>query len=146
MSTTGLAAFDSTIQVTHVWLNEICDELGWGHDPHRAYQSLRAVLHALRDRLHPEEAAGLAAQLPLLIRGTFYEGWHPAGKPVLTRSLAEFLAPLEDSLRSDAKAWPAEVARAVFAVMKRHVTAGEISDVIATLPRDVRSLWEVRQG
>jgi uncharacterized protein (DUF2267 family) len=31
------------------------------------------VLHALRDRLTVEEASDLAAQLPMLIRGLYYE-------------------------------------------------------------------------
>jgi uncharacterized protein (DUF2267 family) len=141
MSATGLATFDSTIQTTHVWLNEIGEELGWGHDPHRAYTALRVVLHALRDRLHPEEAAGFAAQLPLLVRGTFYEGWHPAGKPVKVRSAEEFLAPVGAAFRSDPEVRASEVARAVFTVVKRHLSAGEVADVIAALPADIKALW-----
>jgi uncharacterized protein (DUF2267 family) len=46
----ALSAFDSTVQTTHVWLNELLGLLRW-QDPHRAYLALRAVLHALRDRL-----------------------------------------------------------------------------------------------
>lgn len=101
MSTTGVAVFDSTLHVTHAWLNDICDELSWERDPHRAYHAPRTVLHALRDRLHPEEAAGLAAQLPLLIKGVFSEGWHPAGKPVKARTAEEFLAPVAGTFRDD---------------------------------------------
>lgn len=141
MSTTGVAAFDSTLQMTHVWLNEICEELGWARDPHRAYHALRVVLHTLRDRLHPEEAAGFAAQLPLLIRGAFYEGWHPAGKPIKARSADEFLAPVTDAFRNDGWVQPNEVVRGVFAVLKRHITSGEISDIVAALPGEVRRLW-----
>jgi len=145
MSATGVAAFDSTLQTTHVWLNEICEEMGWPRDPHRAYHALRAVLHALRDRLRPEEAAGLAAQLPLLVRGIFYEGWHPAGKPIKARSADEFLTPVADAFRGEFRgeppARPADVARAVFTVLKRHVTAGEVADVIAALPGDIQTLW-----
>jgi uncharacterized protein (DUF2267 family) len=141
MSATGLAAFDSTIQTTHVWLNDICEEMGWGHDPHRAYRALRAVLHALRDRLPPAEAADLAAQLPLLIRGIYYEGWHPAGKPVKTRSLDEFLAPVAAAFRADPQSPPAEVARVVFRVLTRRVSFGEVRDVISNLPEDVQDLW-----
>jgi|GEM_PF-933212 len=92
MSTTGVAAFDATLQTTHIWLNEICDELKWVRDPHRAYHALRSVLHALHDRLRPEEAAGFAAQLPLLVRGTFYEGWHPTGTPIKAHTADDFLA------------------------------------------------------
>ena len=141
MSTTGVKAFDSTLHTTHVWLNEICEELGWDRDPRRAYRALRSVLHALRDRLHPEEAAGFAAQLPLLVRGTFYEGWHPAGKPVKTRTAEEFLAPVAEAFRDDGWTQPEEMARAVFTVLKRHVTFGEVADIIAALPTDVQTLW-----
>lgn len=141
MSATGLATFDSTVHTTHVWLNEICEEMGWGHDPHRAYTALRVVLHALRDRLHPDEAAGFAAQLPLLVRGAFYEGWHPAGKPVRVRTTEEFLAPVAAALRSDPVVRASDVARAVFAVVKRNLSAGEVADVIAALPADIQTLW-----
>ena len=46
---TGLEVFDRTLQATHVWLDEIMDELG--PDRQHALHVLRAVLHALRDRL-----------------------------------------------------------------------------------------------
>jgi uncharacterized protein (DUF2267 family) len=141
MSTTGVAAFDSTLQTTHIWLNEICEEMGWGRDAPRAYHALRAVLHALRDRLRPEEAAGFAAQLPLLIRGIFYEGWHPAGKPIRVRTAEDFLAPVVDAFRGDPPTQAVAVARAVFTVVKRHMTAGEVSDIIAALPADIQTLW-----
>jgi uncharacterized protein (DUF2267 family) len=141
MSTTGVAAFDSTLQTTHIWLNEICEELSWPRDAPRAYHALRAVLHTLRDRLRPEEAAGFAAQLPLLIRGVFYEGWHPAGKPIRTRTIEDFLAPVADAFRGDPPTQPLAVARAVFTVVKRHMTAGEVADVIAALPEDLKTLW-----
>jgi uncharacterized protein (DUF2267 family) len=75
MSATGLDVFDQTLQKTNIWLKEIMDDLG--PDRQRAYHALRAVLHTLRDRLTVEEAAHLSAQLPLLVRGIYFEGWHP---------------------------------------------------------------------
>jgi len=71
MTQTSLAAFDSTLQTTNIWLNDILGQLGW-QDHHRAYHALRAVLHALRDRLTVDQAAALAAQLPMLVRGFYY--------------------------------------------------------------------------
>ena len=73
MSQTGVTAFDSTLQTTNVWLHEIMDRMCW-QDKHRAYHGLRAVLHALRDRLPVDQAAALGAQLPMLVRGFYYEG------------------------------------------------------------------------
>ncbi len=64
MSATGLEVFDRTLHKTHTWLKEIMGELGT-EDRHRAYMALRAVLHALRDRLTVEEVAQLGAELPM---------------------------------------------------------------------------------
>ena len=87
------------------------------------------------------EAAGFAAQPPLLVRGAFYEGWHPAGKPVRTRTTDEFLAPVTEAFRDDGWTQPEKITRAVFAVLKRHVTTGEVADVVAALPGDIQTLW-----
>ena len=72
MSSTGIAAFDKTIRKTNIWLNELQAIMGWDSRGH-AYQ-LRAVLHAIRDRLLPGDAVDLAAQLPMLVRRFYYEG------------------------------------------------------------------------
>jgi len=139
MTQTGLPAFESTLHATNVWLNDVASELRWA-DKHQAYRALRAVLHALRDRLPVEHVAAFGAQVPLLVRGIYYEGWHPAGKPLKERTKAEFLAPIHDDLRNlevDAES----VARAVFHVLARQVSRGEIDKVKATLPAEIRALW-----
>ena len=116
---TGLSAFDSTLQTTHVWLNELTAVLGCPDDPYRAYLALRAVLHALRDRLSVDEAASLAAQLPMLVRGFYYEGWHPHGKPLKERKREEFLAHIRADFRQDPDVDPEHVVRAVFQLLTR---------------------------
>ena len=140
MSNTGITAFDSTIQTTNVWLNDLTDRMGW-QDKHRAYHALRLVLHALRDRLPVDQAAALGAQLPMLVRGFYYEGWHPGGKPVKERKKEEFLAHVATAFRDDPDVNPEEVARAVFHVIAKHVTPSEIKHVKITLPGEIRSLW-----
>ena len=80
MADTQVAALDHTIQQTNIWLKTLADELHI-EDRHDAYRALRSVLHVLRDRLTPEQAVHLGAQLPLLVRGIFYDGWRIAGKP-----------------------------------------------------------------
>ena len=128
MSQSGVTAFDSTIQTTNVWLNDILERLGW-QDHHRAYHALRAVLHALRDRLPVDQAAALAAQLPMLVRGFYYEGWHPHGKPVKERHKEEFLAHDAAAFRDDPEIDPERVVQAVFQVLSKHVTGGEIEKI-----------------
>jgi uncharacterized protein (DUF2267 family) len=139
MSQTGLSAFDSTLHLTHTWLKELMDEMGWD-DRQRAYHALRTVLHALRDRLTVNEVAHLGAQLPLLIRGVYYEGWHPAGKPIKHHREA-FLAHLADCFREGPAARAEQIVRAVFALLARHVSSGEVESVKHSLPADLRPLW-----
>jgi uncharacterized protein (DUF2267 family) len=136
----GLKPFDSILQTTNIWLNEIQEQLGW-QDSYRAYHALRAVLHALRDRLPVDQAAALAAQLPMLVRGFYYEGWHPHGKPRKERHKEEFLAHITAAFRDDPAVDGEQVARAVFCVLSRHVTPGEIDNLKQSLPAELHALW-----
>lgn len=85
------------------------------------------MLHALRDRLTPEEAAHLSAQLPMLVRGLFFEGWRPADVPRRIRNKREFFA-LAASYFPDTgdPADPEIMTRAVLRTLARNVTTGEI--------------------
>jgi uncharacterized protein (DUF2267 family) len=140
MSMTGLAVFDTTLQKTHQWLNELMQLLDWG-DKGKAYLALRATLHELRDRLTIQEVAQLAAQLPMLVRGFYYEGWNPTGKPEKERSEEQFLAHIARHFQDDDAVDPELVARAVFTLLEKHVSEGEIEDVRQVLPSSLRRLW-----
>jgi uncharacterized protein (DUF2267 family) len=141
MDLSAYELFDETIQKSQVWLRELGDELAWDH-PSGVLAALRAVLHALRDRLIPAEAAHLGAQLPLLIRGLYYEGWRPAAEPWKVRHREPFLARVEHEMRGYAEQKSADtVVRAVFRVLSRHVSEGELSEVRQLLPAEIRELW-----
>jgi uncharacterized protein (DUF2267 family) len=141
MSMTGLDVFDATLQKTNIWLKDIMQALGW-EDRHKAYMSLRTTLHALRDRLTIEETAQFGAQLPMLIRGLYYEGWTPTGKPDKVRHKADFLASIRAYFQDDWDVDPEEVARAVLHVITTHVSAGEIEDIKLLLPKELKALWD----
>ena len=139
MSATGLDVFDKTLQTTNIWLKEIMETLG--PDRQRAYRALGAVLHALRDRLTVDEVAHLGAQLPLLVRGLYYDQWHPAGKPVRMRHIEDFLAAVAATLDDIGPINAEDAVRAVFAVLDEHVAPGEIEDIRGMLPAQLRRLW-----
>lgn len=140
MSQPGLEVFDSTLQKTHGWLNEL-QELGHLPDQNTAFKVLRAVLHSLRDRLSVEVTAHLGAQLPVLIRGFFYEGWRPAGKPERTRSQEEFLDSIRIQIVSPENLDPLRLTRAVFELLNHHLSAGEPEKIRNVLPKEVQEIW-----
>jgi uncharacterized protein (DUF2267 family) len=139
MSATGLDVFDTTLQKTHSWLNELMQLMDW-QDKHKAYLAMRITLHALRDRLTVPEVAQLGAQLPMLVRGFYYEGWRPDGAVLTMRHKDEFLAPIAAHFGSEDKA--ERIARAVFAVVAGRIAKGEIENIEHVLPKQLRALWQ----
>ncbi len=105
------------------------------------------MLHALRDHLSVEESAQLSAQLPMLVRGFYYEGWVPAHTPIKERDKESFLNHISIAFKTDdlfePNIRPEKVVQAVLKVMRKHVSQGEISDIKSMLPRKLRSLWPV---
>ena len=143
MSAQGLESLDHTVQLTHTWINELDDKLEWNNKA-RSYRLLKAVLHALRDSLRVNEAADLGAQLPGLLRGAYYEQWRPAATPVKNRSVEDFLARVNGSFQRDPLPNPAQAAMAVFQLLSRKISEGEIEDVRHCLPEEVRNIWPER--
>jgi uncharacterized protein (DUF2267 family) len=135
--------FAQTVDLARRWIDDIKGETGW--DAQRALGALRAVLHVLRDRLSNEEAADLAAQLPILVRGLYYEGWRPAGPPLKYRHKEDFLQRVAEHFPGLDEIDYEPAVRAVFRTLAHHVTAGEIQHVIHQLPADVQDLWSIKR-
>lgn len=138
-TTTHIRGLDHSIELTNVWLAELAAELG-SDDRHEAYRVLRAFLHTLRDRLTVEEAAELAAQLPILMRGIFFQGWQPKRTPARYRSRDEFLARFADEAGLEGESAVSFASEAALRTFRRHVSDGEVTDILAVLPEDLREL------
>jgi uncharacterized protein (DUF2267 family) len=137
---TGLDTFDKTVQESNIWLKDIMDRLDT-EDRHRAYSHLRAVLHALRDRIGPESAAHLGAQLPMLLRGLFYESWDPTHKPTKERHEEEFLARIGRELPRAEAGEAEQGALAVLDVLSKHVDRGAAVKIAGMFPQELRRFW-----
>jgi uncharacterized protein (DUF2267 family) len=137
---TGLDIFDRTVQESNLWLKAVMDRLDTS-DRHRAYASLRAVLHALRDRIGPESAAHLGAQLPMLLRGLYYEGWDPTNKPTKERHEEAFLARIAQELPRATESEVEQGALAVLDVLSKYVDQGVAVKIATMFPHDLRKFW-----
>lgn len=138
--TTGPRIVPQSVEKMHAWLNDVAEAMGT-EDREYAYHALRAVLHTLRDRLPVNEAAQLASQLPTMVRGVFYEGWKPSRAPLTYRDVDALL----ERVGADMGAAETQASFAVAAVSKvlaERVSPGELEDVRAALPADLRKLFE----
>lgn len=139
MTATTIHSFAHAAEQAQRWVNELCADLGW--NDRRAYRLLRSVLQTLRDWLQPEEAADLAAQLPLLVRGLYFEGWSPSAAPTAERSKADFIARVDAAFTDDPIYDTDAAIAAVFRLLDRHVSSGEVEQVRSSMRRSLRRLW-----
>lgn len=140
VSDANLPVLDHAIQQTNLWLKTLTDEHHFG-TRHHAYSALRAVMHALRDRLTAEQATHLGAQLPTFVRGIYYEGWHLADNPTRDRTVQDFADRVAGELPPKFPRDAVGTTKAVFDLLAKELDAGEIEKVKMTLPEPLRSLW-----
>lgn len=141
MSATGLDVFDKTLQTTNIWLDEVMADIG--PDRKVAWHVLGAVLRALRDRIPRELAAHLGAQLPLLVRGTYYDGYAPAVEPLRMRDQDEFLDVVGQGLGDIRPVNVRDAVVSVFDLLSAHLSRGQCAKVHDALPHDLKTLWRL---
>ncbi len=139
MSTAGLEVFDKTLQTTNIWLDEVMQAVG--PDRKVAWHVLGAVLRTLRDRLPSEVAAHLGAQLPLLVRGAYYDEFRPGHVAARLHTEDAFLAVVAEDFGGVRPVNVRTATARVLAVLERHVAPGLADKVKAALPAHVRTLW-----
>jgi len=127
------------VSETEAWVDDVMRRLGW-HDRERVYLVLLATLHGLRDSLPQDEAIYIGAQLPPLLRGLYYEGWHP-GARLAAKSRSAFFERIHDSVHRDPGIDAEEAARVVFAALAARLPAGELEDAKVATPKPLHTLW-----
>jgi uncharacterized protein (DUF2267 family) len=127
------------VNATEEWIDDLMRRLGW-RDRSKVYLVVLATLHALRDAVARDEAIYIGAQFPALLRGLYYEGWHPGARPA-ARSRTAFLERIHDGVHRDPGVDAEEVARAVFALLAARVPAAELEDAKAATPQPLHNLW-----
>lgn len=131
---------DRNVETTNIWLNEISDQLD--HiDKEDAWARLNAVLRTVRDRVPVDEAADFAAQLPTLIRGSYYEGWRPSQSPHKWRHKEEYLEAVKDRMPGRENVDVEQTVKAVLQVVGRHMNPEELEKIKSIHPKEVWDLW-----
>ena len=136
----AVQTFDLKRDVSEAWIDEFMRRMGW-HNRDRVVLALLATLHALRDCLPQDVALQVGAQLPLLLRGLYYQSWHPGDAGPTIKSQTAFLERIHDGVHRDPGIDSVEVARGVFALLMAHLSAANVEDVKASTPKRLRNLW-----
>ena len=140
MVDTGYASFATTVDKANHILAQIEEAYGWPKERrNQSYAALRAVLHTLRDRLTVEQSAQFAAQLPMLIRGMYYEGWSPSRVPQ-KMSGDEFRHRVREGFTYDVAGGTDPLVKTVVDALRPHVSAGEWAHITATMPKELASV------
>jgi uncharacterized protein (DUF2267 family) len=85
--------------------------------------------------------AQFSAQLPTILRGMFFEGWQPKKTPIRERHAAEFVAGIKKNFGDVLDYRGEDDIVAVFKTINNHISRGEVEDVRACLPQELRDLW-----
>ena len=137
---TGIQALDTAVETTEEWISALMARLGW-QDRQKVYLAFLAALHALRDSLPRDEAGYLGVQLPVLLRGLYFEGWHPASNIPRAKTRSAFLERIQEGVHRDPGIDAEQVAHAVFSLLVERLPAGELEDAKAATPQALRMFW-----
>mgnify|MGYP000343625315 CR=1 FL=1 len=139
--------FDEYAAKGKSFVAEVAKALGT-EDQERAGRMLRCVLRALRNRLTIEESFQFISQLPMAIKAIYVDGWKVRMNPSKIKHIEDFRTEVmkEDDFAAvkdfDHEGAVDEAIIAVFEVLGRHVSAGEIEHVLNALPAALRATLE----
>lgn len=136
---TGLSNFDNTVQQTNELLDKVESTFGWQDRREQSYSLLRSTLQALRDRLPVHQAVHLSSELPMLVRGFYFEGWDPEKVP-LKYNKSQFLEHVRQKFPySDEREIEELVSKTLSLIMKQ-VSNGTHQQIKEMLPEEIAEL------
>jgi len=139
--------FNKYAEEGNAFINHLAKNLGHPEETGRTGIILRAVLHALRERLTIPESFNLLSQLPMFIKVIYVEGWKYRETPEKFNK-NEFLEEIkrnQDQLGENEFPWQEstkKIVKNVINEIRSFVSKGEIDDILAQLPDDFRELFE----
>jgi uncharacterized protein (DUF2267 family) len=125
-------------------INKIARDLETNRN--RAARITRAVLHAIRDRLPPDDAIQFAQGLPMVLKGVFIDRYDVSKTPIVIRSREDFI----EFVRS--KAGPSaaidfptsqsviNALQSVFFVLERNMSYGQVWQIKKSLNMELVNL------
>ncbi|MBI2279468.1 MAG: DUF2267 domain-containing protein [Bacteroidetes bacterium] len=136
--------FDKIAIKGNEFLKDLAKELGYPEDTNKAGRVLKAILHALRNQLTVEESVQLMAQFPLFLKAVYVENWSLRKQDNKPRNMTEFIHEIKKINKQTAQhdfKTDDDVDHAiavVFMSLRKYVSLGELEDIKAVLPKDLK--------
>jgi uncharacterized protein (DUF2267 family) len=127
------------------FLKEYAKQLNLGKDTKLAGRILSSILHAFRDVISIEESLQLISQFPMFLKAVYVNGWtkHKVKK---IKTMTDFIDLVRKyngttSIHDFGSDELAEnYINTTFIVLRRYVSLGEMEDLRAELPRELKSM------
>lgn len=140
--------FEKYAQEANSFLNYLAADLGFPGEKGRASYVLRSVLHALRDRITISESLDLIAQLPMFIKAVYVDGWRYNEKPERIKTVSEFIEKVNEHQKNlfDEENFykyviDEESIGITLSALRQYISDGELEDILAQLPDELKSLF-----
>lgn len=141
--------FDKYAQAGNQFINELGVALDHPENRESTGRKLKAVLHTLRDQLNVEESVQLISQLPMFLKAVYVENWTPHKPKNKIRQIDEFYEHVRTSnARTLDFDFPTikdanRTVAVVIYMLKKYVSEGEMEDIKAVLPKELKPLIEI---
>lgn len=139
--------FDKYAHEAHKYFNELAEVYGHPDEQVRASMIWRAVMHVLRDRMHPGEVLDLISPLPLILKGMMLEGWKYREKPLYDYTTIEQMKTLVKAHQNELGEYEfnweeptADLISLTLDSLKRYVPESQMNHIRGQLPKEVQEL------
>ena len=138
--------FDDYAREGKEFMHRLAADLGHPDREDQAGILLRAVMHALRDRISIAENMHIISQLPMFLKGLYVDQWSYSEDVDRIRSAEDFARRVESyqedlgETRFDWNAPTSELITKVLAELERYLTEGEVNDIRSELPEEIAAL------
>lgn len=144
--------FDKYASDGNKFIIELADKLNHPEDTARAGRKLKAVLHTLRNHLTIEESVQMLAQLPMFMKAIFVDKWSLRNNAKRTKHLDDFYKEVQNTIKETSQLdFPhlvdaSEATSVVLFMLKRYVSEGEMEDLRAVMPKDLKVIFNLNES
>jgi uncharacterized protein (DUF2267 family) len=128
-----------------LFIKELAAQLNHEKDLQKVVRILKSTLHGFRNHLSVNESLQLIAQFPMFLKAIYVDSWTVNLKKNKIKKLSDFIDEIRAIDVAAEKDFPSyEEAEntiiTVFIVLRKYISLGELEDIKANLPKEMKSL------